>query len=186
MTGWTTSALIIWLLLSVASIWVWLPWWQPGRGLLERRSVLLGTVTALVVLTGVVATLAAQAPPLPPPWSWLAVGVAAIAALLTGGAVVYCLLALANAADKPAAARARPTVLRGGAWIGALERLALFGTLLAGWPEGIAAIVAVKAFARYPELKTGQASGAIERFIIGTFASLGWAALCAGMAEVLL
>ena len=75
-------------------------------------------------------------------------------------------------------------MLRGGAWIGALERLATLGTLLAGWPEGLVAIVAVKAFARYPELSTGQATGAIERFIIGTFTSLGWAAVCAGIATI--
>jgi F0F1-type ATP synthase membrane subunit c/vacuolar-type H+-ATPase subunit K len=75
-------------------------------------------------------------------------------------------------------------VLRGGAWIGVLERLSLFGTLLAAFPMGLVAIVAVKAFARYPELKTAQATGAIERFIIGTFASLGWAAVCVGLVEV--
>lgn len=58
-------------------------------------------------------------------------------------------------------------------------------TVVAGWPEGVVAIVAVKAFARYPELQAGQSSGATERFIIGTFTSLGWAAACAGVALVL-
>ena len=96
-------------------------------------------------------------------------------------------LALALAAGSTSRPRrVQATVLRGGAWIGVLERLALFATLLAGFPVGMAAIVAVKAFARYPELKTAQATGAIERFIIGTFASLGWAALCTGVVRVLL
>ena len=112
-------------------------------------------------------------------------GVGAIAAVLTRrcrGAVV---LGLADASSRSGSARVQRTILRGGAWIGALERLALLGTMLAGWPEGIVGIVAVKAFARYPELKTGQATGAIERFIIGTFASLGWAAVCAGIVMIL-
>ena len=60
-------------------------------------------------------------------------------------------------------------------------RLALLGTLVVGWPEGLAVIVAVKGLARYPELRmaSGTGTGANERFIIGTFASLGWAATCA-------
>ena len=94
-------------------------------------------------------------------------------------------LALADGSSRSGGPRVQRTILRGGTWIGALERLALTATLVAGWPEGLAAIVAVKAFARYPELKSGQNSGAIERFIIGTFASLGWAAACAGTALVL-
>jgi hypothetical protein len=67
-----------------------------------------------------------------------------------------------------------------------MERLAMLATILAHWPEGILGIVTIKAFARYPELKTGQGSGATERFIIGSFASLGWAAVCAGVVMILL
>ena len=104
----------------------------------------------------------------------------AAAAGVTGGTVTLSILALADAPTAPGTTRVQRTILRGGAWIGALERLAMLGTLLAGWPEGIVAIVAVKAFARYPELSTGQGTGATERFIIGTFTSLGWAAACAG------
>lgn len=69
-------------------------------------------------------------------------------------------------------------VLRRGAWIGALERLAVTATLIAGWPEGIAVVLAVKGLARYPELRSPGA-GASERFIIGTFTSVLWAAACA-------
>lgn len=185
MTGWSTSALALWLVLSVASIWVWLPTHRGGQTVLSRTSVLITTAAVLVTLTGVVALLGAQAPPLPRPWTWVAVGVSALAALLIGGAVTFCLLALADSTSRPGAPRVRRTVLRGGAWIGALERLGMFATVLGGWPLGVAAIVAIKAFARYPELKSGHATGAVERFIIGTFASLGWAAACAGIALVL-
>jgi hypothetical protein len=73
-------------------------------------------------------------------------------------------------------------LLRGGAWIGALERLAVLGTLVAGWPEGLAVVLAVKGLGRYPELRAaedGVRTGAAERFIIGTFASVLWACGCA-------
>jgi hypothetical protein len=181
----TVIALVLWLVLILASIWVWIPDRGRARPLTSRTPVLVAVVATEVVVTAVVALLAGLGPPLAPPASWFAVGLAGLAALLSGGAVAFALLALVDAfSAKTSGARVQRTVLRGGAWIGALERLALFGTVVAGWPEGIVAIVAVKAFARYPELKTGQATGAIERFIIGTFSSLGWAGVCAGMAMI--
>jgi hypothetical protein len=75
-------------------------------------------------------------------------------------------------------------VLRGGAWIGVLERIAIYATLVAGWPEGLAIVLAVKGLGRYPELRAaedGVRTGAAERFIIGTFASVLWACGCAGV-----
>lgn len=186
MTVWSTSALVLWLAVSLASIWVWLPSHRSGKTVLSRIPVLIATASALVVLSGLVALLGTRAPPLPRPWSWVAVGVAGLAALLIGGALTNCVLALADATSRPkAAARVQRNVLRGGAWIGGLERLVMFATVLGGWPLGVASIVAIKAFARYPELKSGQATGAVERFIIGTFASLGWAAACAGIVMIL-
>ena len=73
-------------------------------------------------------------------------------------------------------------VLRGGAWIGSLERLAVFVSLLAGWGPGLAIVLAVKGLGRYPELRNQEDTGAAERFIIGTFSSVLWAAGCAGLA----
>ncbi|HEX5088801.1 MAG TPA: hypothetical protein VFV89_13405 [Nocardioides sp.] len=73
-------------------------------------------------------------------------------------------------------------VLRGGAWIGALERLAVFAGLAAGFPEGVAVVLALKGVGRFPDLRGDRGSGAAtERFIIGTFTSVLWAAACAGM-----
>jgi len=72
--------------------------------------------------------------------------------------------------------------LRGGAMIGVLERLAVAGALLTGASQGLALVVAVKALGRYPELRT---AGASERFIIGTLASLLWAACVAGTGRLL-
>ena len=55
--------------------------------------------------------------------------------------------------------RVRGTVLRGGAWIGYLERAAISATLLAGWPEGMALVLAVKGVGRYPELRGPDVGG---------------------------
>ncbi|MFZ2502401.1 MAG: hypothetical protein WAW88_07005 [Nocardioides sp.] len=76
-------------------------------------------------------------------------------------------------------------ILRGGAWIGGLERTAIVAALLAGWPEGIALALAVKGLGRYPELRNQDNTGTAERFLIGTFTSVLWAAGCAGIALLL-
>lgn len=75
-----------------------------------------------------------------------------------------------------------PDTLRGGAWIGALERLAIVATLLTRWPEGLAVLLAVKGLGRYPELRRPAAA---ERFIIGTLASALWAIACVGVVAAL-
>ncbi|WP_130175976.1 hypothetical protein [Cryobacterium sp. SO1] len=67
-------------------------------------------------------------------------------------------------------------VLRGGLTIGVLERLAVAGAILAGFPEALAVVVAIKGVGRFTELASSEAR---ERFIIGTFASLIWACACA-------
>lgn len=75
-------------------------------------------------------------------------------------------------------------VLRGGTWIGVLERLAVTGTLLTGYPGGVAIVVAVKGLGRYPELKEHPVAS--ERFVVGTLASLGWAAFLGMVGRVLI
>jgi hypothetical protein len=80
--------------------------------------------------------------------------------------------------------RAAADILRGGVWIGARERLAVFSSLVAGIPEGVAIVLAIKALGRYPELKiddtrSAHKSSVGERFIIGTMISLLWAAAAA-------
>jgi hypothetical protein len=88
----------------------------------------------------------------------------------------------AGRGDDSESVQAASEILRGGAWIGVLERAAVFAAIVAGWPEGIAIVLAVKSLARYPELQAGAASAAAERFIIGTFVSTLFAAGCAGAA----
>jgi len=77
------------------------------------------------------------------------------------------------ASDGPEGPRAL-AVLRGGTWIGLLERLATTGALLLGEPTAVAVVVAVKGLGRYPELREYPAAS--ERFVVGSLASLTWAA----------
>lgn len=73
--------------------------------------------------------------------------------------------------------------LRGGTWIGLLERIGVTGAILAGTPEGIAIVVAVKGLGRYPELR--EHPEASERFVIGTLTSLLWACLVGAVGRLL-
>ncbi|AWB95254.1 hypothetical protein DCE93_05915 [Agromyces badenianii] len=70
----------------------------------------------------------------------------------------------------------RREVLRGGLTIGVLERIGSAGAIIAGFPEALAIVVAVKGVGRFTELEAPEAR---ERFIIGTFASLIWACAAA-------
>ncbi|WP_024288205.1 hypothetical protein [Cellulomonas sp. KRMCY2] len=87
-----------------------------------------------------------------------------------------------HSGDGPVGDRARGT-LRGGLWIGILERLAITGALLTGYPAGIAFVIAVKGLGRYPELRENP--GASERFVIGTLTSMLWAVLVGGAFRLL-
>lgn len=115
----------------------------------------------------------------------LLVALGGLAAVAAGGPLTALVFDLVDRRELPAESMDRAGhVLRGGAWIGALERGAIFATLVAGWPEGLAVVLAVKGLGRYPELRAaedGVRTGAAERFIIGTFASVLWACACAGV-----
>ena len=50
-------------------------------------------------------------------------------------------------------------LLRGGLWIGYLERLGIVTAILTGYPAGIAVILGVKTLARYAELKSQPTPG---------------------------
>ncbi len=70
----------------------------------------------------------------------------------------------------------RAEVLRGGAIIGYLERLALISAIVFGRLEIVAVLIAVKGLGRFSELDSPEIR---ERFIIGTLVSLVWAGACA-------
>ena len=75
-----------------------------------------------------------------------------------------------DARTSPQVTKAAST-LRGGRVIGWLERAAVLLTVIAGWPEGVALVVALKGLGRYGELR-GAPEGTAERFLIGSFTSL--------------
>ena len=72
-------------------------------------------------------------------------------------------------------------VMRGGTTIGYLERVAVTRGIVAGFPEAIAVIVALKGIGRFSELATAETR---ERFIIGTLASLVWACVVAALVRL--
>lgn len=68
-----------------------------------------------------------------------------------------------------------PELLRGGTWIGILERLAVTAAVLTDEYSIVAVVVAVKGFGRFDQLKGNPAAS--EKFVVGTLASLLWAGL---------
>lgn len=161
----------------------------------------LPVATLTATLLALTAAVAARLDPVDG-WEHAAAIVLGVAAATTGGSVVVrsvfrlmrreFLPARTRAGATPPAADPAPSeqtdsgrpesVLRGGAWIGYLERAAVATTVLAGWPEGIALVLAVKGVGRYSELREANAP---EAFIVGTLTSLLWAAAAAGTAHLL-
>jgi hypothetical protein len=90
----------------------------------------------------------------------------------------------AGTGPAPAAPESSTRILRGGAIIGVLERLAVCLAVLTGQPVAIAYVVAIKGLGRFAELK--ETPVAAERFIIGTLTSLLWAAGVAALVKALL
>ena len=127
--------------------------------------------------------------------AWLTAPAAILAAVGLGSALTVSVLsftrivrpgtigAIQEAQPPEDAADPGAELLRGGALIGVFERAAITATLLAGWPEGLAVVLAVKGLGRFPELKGNQ--GASERFILGTLVSVLAAAACAGVGRLL-
>ena len=151
---------------------------STGHGPAEDSWVRPAAQLAVLGTAGLVGALAA------PPGS-VTGGVAQVLGVLAaaGGAgpVVRAVFRVARRAQ-PGPPPAQE-LLRGGEVIGVLERTAVAVTLLAGWPEGLAVVLAVKGLARYPELREARAG---EQFIIGTFASVLWSVGCWAVVRALL
>lgn len=132
---------------------------------------------AVVVLLGALALRLLGVPE--PTESWFApaltVGLVALATA-GGGPLVSFIFTVIVLNEKKHGKKGNPQVLRGGTTIGYLERFAVVGAVLVGQPAAIAIIVAVKGLGRFTELDSAAAR---ERFIVGTLASLIWAAACA-------
>lgn len=175
------------VLLGVAAVAGGIAWY-----LVERRQPEASTGTWLVgaavpiVLVGAAALFGLSGDPAGDTLLMVARAAAVVAAVTGGSLVATALLRLADRGTAvnggevgdATATVSDPRTLRGGTSIGALERLAVAVTILAGWPEGIAIVLGGKGLGRYPEL--GQAAAA-ERFIIGTLASVLWAVAAVGV-----
>lgn len=160
--------------------------WRSAR----RVSAVLNVLG--LTAAGVCALVLAQRPDLDltPAVTTVVLTLCALAAVSGGGSLTGSVFWLVDGASgrtpRPGGVRSAADVLRGGAWIGALERIAVYAALVSGWPEGIALTLALKGLGRYPELRNEEHSGIAERFLIGTFTSVLWACAWAGMALVTL
>jgi hypothetical protein len=176
---------------------------------IDRRRHWLVVVPAAIVVAAIVLSLAEVGQPAQTAWLRLALGVGfGLIGVLGGSPVVGIVLRFAqgkvplgehggivvNREDlddrdddgrdgkrkrKRTIEVAQREILRGGATIGYLERLALLAALAAGQPSAIAIIIAIKGLGRFSELDGSEAR---ERFIIGTLTSLVWAGACAAAA----
>lgn len=76
----------------------------------------------------------------------------------------------------------RSPQLKGGRWIGPLERIALTGLLVAGAYPVAAGLMAAKGIVRFPEIQQDRAQGNMaEYFLVGSFVSWTIAILAAGL-----
>ena len=123
-------------------------------------------------------------------WSALALTVCGCGAVAGNGVIRALLRRIDEGGARVAAAQGTlmgaQKELPGGRWIGILERIAVYVSIVAGFPPGIAVALAVKGLGRYPELraeKEGREAARVgELFIIGTVVSVLWAAAWAGVA----
>lgn len=162
-------------------------YWAAGFAVLLAVSAVLAGLNATAT-NGAVSPLVAVLVPV----------LATAAAALTGSPVTAAILELSMRSDRhyrETAGRAesadrlgdiedpeRTSSLHGGLWIGVLERVGVVVTILVGWPTGLTVLAAIKALGRFTELKRADA---VERFILGTFASFLWAAAWAGVSILL-
>ncbi|AGW42133.1 hypothetical protein O159_21540 [Leifsonia xyli subsp. cynodontis DSM 46306] len=176
-TAWTLT-----LLLAIASLCCII------ATLRRPRRPLVYTGAGLLAL----AFLALTLPPYEAPNGYRAlIGIVALAlSVVGGGPAAQLVLALgtrpaplgANGGivvhDRVSGPESTREVLRGGTIIGLLERFAATGAIMAGFPEALAVLIAIKGVGRFTELETPETR---ERFLIGTLVSLVWACVCAGL-----
>lgn len=177
MTAANWGALVL-VLLGFATLCGLAAWLRAGRRIWAPASLGLLIAAGFVAAAPALVTVDGRAA------TTLLVGLGGLLAVAGGGPLTALVFDLVDRREHNTEVESAGRVLRGGAWIGALERLAIYATLVAGWPEGLAVVLAVKGLGRYPELRAaedGVRTGAAERFIIGTFTSVLWACGCAGV-----
>ncbi len=109
--------------------------------------------------------------------NWLQVLIAlgfVLLSVLGGWPLIVAIFRWAATNQKPGPP-AEDHALRGGRWIGFLERLSVTLCVISGQPALIAVVVATKGLGRYPQLRGNPTAS--EQFVIGTLASLTWASV---------
>ncbi|WP_300342923.1 hypothetical protein [Nesterenkonia sp.] len=110
----------------------------------------------------------------------LGAGVAAFLGVSSNGLVRAALRQDGSHPWEQAASNAHQ--LKGGRWIGPLERITLTGLLVAGAYPVAAGLIAAKGIVRFPEIQADQANGnKAEYFLVGSFVSWTLAILAAGL-----
>jgi hypothetical protein len=66
----------------------------------------------------------------------------------------------------------KPGLPNAGKYIGWLERSLVLTFIVAGYPDGVGLLLAAKALARYPEIKSDVKGHFAEYFLIGTLTSV--------------
>ncbi|SDU47946.1 hypothetical protein [Jiangella alkaliphila] len=177
------------VLLAVAGVGGGIAWYlvERGRSRATMRTWLLAAAIP-VTLVGAAAVFGLAGDPAGEALLTVARAAAVVAAITGGSLVATALLFVADPNEgvlddddttgDASAHVSDPQTLRGGTSIGALERLGVAITLLAGWPEGVAVVLGIKGIGRYPALRRPVAA---ERFIIGSLASILWAACVVGV-----
>ena len=77
----------------------------------------------------------------------------------------------------------KPGIPKAGTYIGWVERFLVLTFVLAGFNEAVGFLLAVKAFARYPEIKDDKQGHFAEYFLVGTLTSFGVALVGALLAR---
>ncbi|MEO8528462.1 MAG: hypothetical protein ABI435_05235 [Pseudolysinimonas sp.] len=162
---------------------------------IRLKQPLLALVGLVPIVLGIVAVALGIRPPEPPVLPALVALSLAALAIIGGNPITVWVLSLATKSNSLGADHGgilvpdttsvgtksttkTKEVLRGGTWIGYLERLAVVGAIAVGHFEIIAAVIAIKGLGRFSELDTPETR---ERFIIGTLTSMIWAALCGAL-----
>jgi hypothetical protein len=161
--------------------------WMPEAGS-DLEIVLSGVTLACLVAVGVIVLAGDGVVGWPEGWWNVLLLTAGALAVAGGGPLTTSVLSLVDRGNtRSQSTQQAGEVLRGGALIGALERGAIYASMVAGWPEGLAIVLAIKGLARYPELRSPDQPASVtpqavaERFIIGTFTSVLWSVTCAGV-----
>jgi hypothetical protein len=178
-------------------VWVAAPAIAIGGAWIELSSRPRGGVVGLVVLAAGIAIAICGAEPdagvgTPLEQAWQAIrpepltGVDAATAVLAAGVLAF-LVNSANLVTRVVTSRVlrqtrdddRPTaILRGGRFLGPIERIIIVGLILAGVPGGIAVVVTAKSVIRFPEISGSTHRGVdAEYFLIGSGVSWGLALL---------